>query len=79
MLTIKTRKSPEAAPHSFEALQNKVQLQYTTWVVREITATVTIGLLVSVVMWSAILGMSGNFQPGNDVVVGPVAEADDAE
>ncbi len=71
------RKSPEAAPHSFEALQNKVQLQYSTWIVREIIATLTTGALISVVMWSCILGMAGNFQPGQDVVVPPVAEADD--
>jgi hypothetical protein len=69
------RKSPEAAPHSFEALQNKVQLQYSTWIVREIIATLTTGALFAVITWSAILGMSGNMGPGNGVVVGPVAEA----
>jgi hypothetical protein len=70
------RKSPATACNSHEALQNKVQLQYSTWIVREITATISIGLLVSIMLWSAILGMSGNFQPGNDLVVGPVAEVD---
>jgi hypothetical protein len=71
-----TRKSPGTACNSAEALQRKVQLQYTTWVVREIIATLTTGALISVVMWSCILGMSGNFQPGNDVALGPVAEVD---
>jgi hypothetical protein len=44
--------------------------------VREITATISIGLLVSIMLWSSILGMSGNMGPGKDVVVGPVAEVD---
>jgi hypothetical protein len=72
------RKSPATACNSHEALQNKVQLQYSTWIVREIAATLTTGALIAVITWSAILGMSGNFQPGNDVVVGPVAESDHA-
>jgi hypothetical protein len=33
-------------------------------------------LLVSIMLWSSILGMSGNMGPGNGVVVGPVAEVD---
>ena len=70
------RKSPGTATNSAEALQKKVQEKYTTWLIREMLATLTISLLVSVVMWSAIIGMSGNFGPGRDVVVGPVAEAD---
>jgi hypothetical protein len=45
-------------------------------VVREIIATLTTGALIAVVMWSSILGMSGNMGPGKDVVVGPVAEVD---
>ncbi len=73
------RKSPATACNSHEAIQNKVQLQYSTWIVREITATISIGLLVSIMLWSSILGMSGNMGPGKDVVVGPVAEADDHE
>ena len=75
MLTSK-RKSPATACNSHEALQNKVQLQYSTWIVREITATLTTGALIAVITWSAILGMSGNMGPGKDVVVGPVAEVD---
>jgi hypothetical protein len=70
------RKSPATACNSHEALQKKVQLQYSTWIVREITATISIGLLVSIMLWSSILGMSGNMGPGKDVVVGPVAEVD---
>jgi hypothetical protein len=73
------RKSPGTATNSAEALQRKVQAEYTTWIVREIIATLTTGALISVVMWSCILGMAGNFQPGQDVVVPPVAEASDHE
>jgi hypothetical protein len=71
-----TRKSPVTGCNSHEAQQRKFQAEYITWIVREITATISIGLLVSIMLWSSILGMSGNFQPGNDVVVGPVAEVD---
>jgi hypothetical protein len=73
------RKSPGTATNSAEALQRKVQLQYTTWVVREIIATLTTGALFAVITWSAILGMSEGFQPGQDMVVPPVAEASDHE
>jgi len=73
------RKSPATACNSHEAIQNKVQLQYSTWIVREITATISIGLLVSIMLWSSILGMSGNFGPGKGLALGPVAEASDHE
>ena len=58
----------------------KIQKQHAhvtaRWAFREAAATVSIGLLVSVVMWSCILGMSTGFQPGQGVVVGPIAEND---
>jgi hypothetical protein len=73
------RKSPGTATNSAEALQRKMQAEYTRFMIREAAANITIALMVSVVMWSCVLGMSGNFQPGNDVVVGPVAEASDHE
>jgi hypothetical protein len=73
------RKSPGTATNSAEALQRKMQAEYTRFMIREAAANITIALMVSVVIWSCVLGMSGNFQPGNDVVVGPVAEASDHE
>jgi hypothetical protein len=53
-----------------------MQAEYTRFMIREAAANITIALMVSVVMWSSILGMSGNMGPGKDVVVGPVAEVD---
>ena len=50
-----------------------------SWLIREAVATVTIGLLVAVVMWASILGMSEGQGPGKGVVLGPVAEASDHE
>lgn len=74
------RKSPATACGSHEALQRKLQGDYTRFMIREAVANITIALMVSVVMWSCVLGMSGNFQPGNGVVVWPVvAEASDHE
>ncbi len=70
------RKSPGTATNSAEALQRKMQAEYTRFMIREAAANITIALMVSVVMWSSILGMSGNMGPGKDVVVGPVAEVD---
>jgi hypothetical protein len=70
------RKSPGTATNSAEALQRKMQAEYTRFMIREAAANITIALMVSVVMWSCVLGMSGNFQPGNDVALGPVAEVD---
>ena len=61
----------------------KIQKQHShgnaSWLIREAVATVTIGLLVAVVMWASILGMSEGFQPGPGVVVGPIAENDHAK
>ena len=58
----------------------KIQKQHAhvtaSWVFREAVAALTIGLLVSVVMWASILGMSEGFQPGNEIVVPPIAEVD---
>lgn len=58
----------------------KMQKQHTditaSWWIREAVASITIGLLVAVVMWSAILGMSEGFKPGNEIVVPPIAGAD---
>jgi hypothetical protein len=73
------RKSPGTATNSAEALQRKVRAEYTTWVVREIIATLTTGALIAVITWSAILGMSGNFGQGKGLALGPVAEASDHE
>ena len=71
------RKSPGNAPHAPEARYKKQRTHGTaSCVFREVTATVSIGLLVSVIMWSCILGMSGNMGPGDGVVLGPVAEND---
>ena len=60
----------------------KMQKQHTditaSSAIREAVASITIGLLVAVVMWSAILGMSTGFHPGQGVVVGPIAEVDHA-
>jgi hypothetical protein len=48
--------------------------------IREAVATLTIGVLIAVVMWSAILGMSEGQGPGKGLVLGPVAmEVDDDE
>ncbi len=72
------RKSPGTATNSAEALHKKAHVDITaSWLIREIIATLTTGALIAVVMWSSILGMAGNFQPGQDMVVPPVAEADD--
>ena len=61
----------------------KMQKQHTditaSFAIREAVASITIGALLSVVMWSCILGMSGNMGPGDGVVLGPVAEASDHE
>ena len=74
------RKSPATAWNSHEGLQKKVQDHITpACLIREITATITIGMFVSVVMWSCVFGMSGNMGPGDGVVVGPVAEGSDHE
>jgi hypothetical protein len=71
------RKSPGTATNSAEALHKKAHVDITaSWLIREIIATLTTGALIAVVMWSSILGMSGNMGPGKDVVVGPVAEVD---
>lgn len=67
------RKSPATACNSHEASQKKVHAKYTTWLIHEMLATLTIGALLSVVMWSCILGMSEGQGPGKGVVFGPVA------
>ncbi len=81
MLTSKTRKPcPSAANTRSRAYNRKQQADITaSWIVREITATISIGLLVSIMLWSSILGMSGNFGPGKGLALGPVAEASDHE
>lgn len=80
MLIEQIRKGPATACDSHEGLQKKVQGHITpACLIREITATITIGLLVSIVMWSCVFGMSGNMGPGDGVVVGPVAEVSDHE
>lgn len=76
MQSSQKRTSLDSAPHRIEASQKKVHAKYTTWLIREMLATLTIGALLSVVMWSCILGMSTGFQPGHGVVVPPVAEND---
>jgi hypothetical protein len=73
------RKSPDTATNSAEASQKKVHAKYTTWLIREMLATLTIGALLSVVMWSCILGMSGNMGPGKGLVLVPIAENDHAK
>jgi hypothetical protein len=78
MVAVK-RKSPGNAPHAPEARYKKQRTHGTaSWWWREAVASITVGLLVAVVMWSAILGMSEGFQPGNEIVVPPIAEADHA-
>lgn len=76
MQSSQKRTSLDSAPHRIEASQKKVHANYTTWIIREMLATLTIGALVSVVLWSCILGMSTGFHPGQGVVVGPIAEND---
>jgi hypothetical protein len=78
MLTSKTRKPcPSAANTRSRANNRKREVDITPgWWIREIAAAISIGLLVSIMLWSSILGMSGNMGPGKDVVVGPVAEVD---
>ena len=73
MQSSQKRTSLDSAPHRIEASQKKVHAKYTTWVIREILATLTIGAMLSVVMWSAILGMSEGQGPGKGVLLGPVA------
>lgn len=72
------RRNPQTAANSLRA-NNRIQHADITasWLIREVTATLTIGLLVSVIMWSCILGMSGNMGPGDGVALGPVAEVDE--
>lgn len=70
-------RNPQTAANSLRANNRKQHANGTaSWVIREVTATFSIGLLVSVVMWSCILGMSEGHGPGNGFVVPPVAEAD---
>jgi hypothetical protein len=74
------RRNPQTAANSLRANSRKQHTDITaSWLIREVTATVSIGLLVSVILWSCILGMSGNMGPGKGVVFGPIAEASDDE
>ena len=76
MQASKTRKPrPTANRNTAQIRKQQVDIS-ASWLIHEIIATVTIGALIAVIAWSAILGMSGNFQPGNDVVVGPVEASD---
>jgi hypothetical protein len=78
MATSKARKPcPGAANTRSRAYNRKQQADITaSWIVREIAATITIGMLVSVVMWNCIIGMSESMGPGEGMVVGPIAEND---
>lgn len=68
MLTSKTRKSLEAAPHRFEALQHKRRRQYSTRLVREIIGTVVAALIFSAIVWTSAFGMSGGFDADANVM-----------
>lgn len=45
----------------------------------ESLANITIAVMVAVVMWSCILGMSEGFQPGHAPIVPPIAENNHGE
>lgn len=69
--------SPDDAGNITEAKNQNIPGQFTK-PLQEVGGMVATSLLVAVVMWASILGMSDGFQPGQDMVVPPIAEADDA-
>ena len=76
MQASKTRKPrPTANRNTAQIRKQQVDIS-ASWLIHEIIATLTTGALIAVITWSAILGMSGNFQPEQEVVVGPIAEVD---
>lgn len=74
----KAIKSPGTATNSAEAITKK-DAAILSHSFREALANITIAVMVSVVMWSCILGMSEGFQPGHGLIVPPVAENDHGE
>lgn len=75
MLIEQIRKSPGSATNTTRAIDKELHKDITT-LIREGVSAIAIGALAGVIFWSCVLGMSGNFGPGRDVVVGKVAEAD---
>lgn len=60
MAPSKARKPCPSAANTGSRVQFKKQQidSNPSWVIREIIATISIGMLVSVVLWSSILGMA---------------------
>ena len=76
MEACKTRK-PRPAANGYTA---KIQKQHgngtATFLIREAVSAITLGALFGVILWSCVLGMSGNMGPGKGFVVPPMAEND---
>lgn len=65
-MTLKTRKPVPRDRRP--AIKNTSRVTVSRFV-REVVATLTIGMMVATMLWSSVFGMSGNFGPGPEITI----------